>query len=150
MIDLGERIKYIRTTYDMTQIDLAKLFKISKSSISHMEHNDRVIPTEHLIFLSDHLNLSIDYILGLTNQKNYDDRTKGISLENMANHFTQISNDLNVSNIKMGEILNSSESNIRNYKKGKYLILTSFALELSLKYHYSFDYIVGKTNQKYY
>ena len=63
MIDIGERIKYIRTTYDMTQIDLAKLFGISKSSISHMEHNDRVIPTEHLIFLSDHLNLSIDYMI---------------------------------------------------------------------------------------
>ncbi len=63
LINIGERIRFIRETYDLSQKELASIFGIEKSSISHFEKNDRIIPIEHLISLSDYLNLSIDYVL---------------------------------------------------------------------------------------
>ena len=43
-------------------------------------------------------------------------------------------------------VLNTSESNIRNYKKGKYPILTAFEIQMALRNNYSIDWIMGKSN----
>lgn len=37
MINIGERLKYIRETYDLNQKELANILGIEKSSISHFE-----------------------------------------------------------------------------------------------------------------
>lgn len=37
MIDVGEKIRYIRETYDVKGNELADILNISKSSISHYE-----------------------------------------------------------------------------------------------------------------
>lgn len=149
MINIGERIRFIRETYDLTQNDLALILKINKTSISHIERNDRIIPIEHLITFSDYLNLSIDYILGLTEIKNYKDQISGIHLNKMAESIKEICQSNHLTNLALATIIHSCESNIRNYKNGKYLILTTFLLELNAKYNYSIDWILGKTTHKY-
>lgn len=149
MINIGERIKYIRTTYDLTQNDLARILKIDKSSVSHIEKNDRVIPIEHLITFSDYLHLSIDYILGLTEIKHYNDQILGFHLDTMGNHIKEICLENHLTNLGLAKIIHSCESNIRNYKQGKYLILTTFVLEISIKFHYSIDWILGKSDHKF-
>ena len=149
LINIGERIKFIKTTYDLTQHDLAKILSIDKSSISHIEKNDRIIPIEHLITFSDYLNLSIDYILGMTDIKCYKDQILGIHLDKMGDNIKEVCLDNLLTNVALAKVIHSCESNIRNYKQGKYLILTTFVLELSLKYNYSIDWILGKTTNKY-
>ncbi len=149
MINIGERIRFIRETYDLTQNDLALILKINKTSISHIERNDRIIPIEHLVTFSDYLNLSIDYILGLTEIKNYKDQISGIHLNKMAESIKEICQSNHLTNLALATIIHSCESNIRNYKNGKYLILTTFLLELNAKYNYSIDWILGKTTHKY-
>ena len=149
LINIGNRLSYIRDTYDLTQKNVADLFGIEKSSIAHFEKNDRIIPIEHLITFSDYLNLSIDYILGFTNVKQYPDHLDGVSLSAMASRINEICVENKLTNVALAKVLNSCESNIRNYKNGKYLILTTFTLQLVEKYNYSFDWIVGKTNHKF-
>ena len=148
MVNIGERIKYIRETYDISQKNLAHILHLEKSSISHFEKNDRIIPIEHLIAFSDYLDLSIDYILGLTDIKKQTDRKTGIHLSIMAKNICQIAHEQQLTNVALAKILHSCESNIRNYKNGKYLILTTLALELAIKYNYSMDWILGKTEKK--
>jgi len=87
MVNIGERLKYIRETYDISGKELASLLGIEKSSISHYEKNDRTIPIEHLIKFSDHLKLSIDYIFGLTDIKNYEDHVEGVDINKMAKNI---------------------------------------------------------------
>ena len=60
-----------------------------------------------------------------------------------------VCHDQNFSNVALAKELNTTESNIRKYKMGQTLILTAFALQLSEKYSYSMDWIVGKSNHKY-
>ena len=149
LINIGERIRYIRKTYDLTQNDLALILNLNKTSISHIERNDRIIPIEHLITFSDYLNLSIDYILGLNEIKKYKDQVSGIDLNKMAESIKDICQTNHLTNLALATVIHSCESNIRNYKKGKYLILTTFLLELHAKYNYSIDWILGKTSNKY-
>ncbi len=148
MVNIGERLKYIRETYDISGKELASILGIEKSSISHYEKNDRTIPIEHLIKFSDHLKLSIDYIFGLTDIKNYEDHVEGVEINKMAENIKIICEEQHLTNVALAKIIGSCESNIRNYKNGKYLILTSFALQIATSLNYSIDWMLGKTTQK--
>ena len=62
MVDIGERLKYIRETYDVSQEEMGRVLGVSKSSISHYENNDYIIPMRKLCAISNYLDLSIDRI----------------------------------------------------------------------------------------
>ena len=148
MVDVGGKIKYIRETYDVTQIELGEYLNLSKSSISHYEKNDRDIPMRKLSKISNFFNFSIDYILGLTSIKTYPDLKKEIHLKTAGKRLQEICEDLKYSNVKLAKELNTTESTIRKYKSGQTLILTAFALQLNQKYNYSINWIIEKTENK--
>ena len=82
MIDVGEKIRYIRETYDVKGNELADILNISKSSISHYEKNDRDVPLRNLVKISNYFDLSLDYILNLTDIKRYEDLKKACRFKN--------------------------------------------------------------------
>ena len=149
MIDVGEKIRYIRETYDVKGNELANILNVSKSSISHYEKNDRDVPLRNLVKISNYFDLSLDYILNLTDIKRYEDLKKPIDLKITSERIKQICLDQKWTNVKMAKILNITESNIRKYKTGQTLILTAFALELASKYNYSLDWLTGRTENKF-
>ena len=61
------RIKYLREEKDLKQIDIANYLNCSQVCYSHYELGKRDIPTDVLIKLANFYNVSIDYILGQTN-----------------------------------------------------------------------------------
>ena len=61
------RIRDLREDNDRTQKDLAKELNCSQQVYSNYELGQRDIPTDILIKLSRFYNVSVDYILGLTN-----------------------------------------------------------------------------------
>lgn len=62
-----QRIRDLREDNDLTQKDLAKELICSQQVYSNYELGQRDIPTDILIKLSKFYNVSVDYILGLTN-----------------------------------------------------------------------------------
>ena len=60
------RIRDLREDSDLTQKQMAKILNCSQQVYSNYELGQRDIPTEILIALSKHYNVSTDYILGLT------------------------------------------------------------------------------------
>lgn len=64
------RIRDLREDHDLTQKELAKALNCSQQVYSNYELGQRDIPTDILIKLSRFYNVSVDYILGITdNQK---------------------------------------------------------------------------------
>ena len=61
-----ERIRNLREDHDLKQRQLAEILNCSQRVYSNYEHGDIDIPTEILIKLSDYYGVSIDYILGQT------------------------------------------------------------------------------------
>ena len=64
-----KRIRDLREDNDLSQTQLARILNISQRGYSHYETGNNDIPTEILIKLAKYYNTSIDYILGLTNEK---------------------------------------------------------------------------------
>lgn len=62
-----QRIKDLREDADLTQKEVANLLHCSQQAYSYYELGQRDIPTNVLIELSNYYNVSIDYILGTTN-----------------------------------------------------------------------------------
>lgn len=65
----GERISLLRTSYRLSQKELAESLHVSKQTVSNWE-NDNIAPSvEMLLKIAKYFNVSTDYLLGL------DDRT---------------------------------------------------------------------------
>ena len=64
-----KRIKDLREDHDKLQKDIAKLLGISQQYYSEYEKGKRTIPIQHLITLAKFYDTSIDYIVGLSDDK---------------------------------------------------------------------------------
>lgn len=65
-----KRIRDLREDKDMTQTEMAKILNCSQRIYSNYECGDVDIPTTILIKLAEFHHTSVDYLLGLTNEKN--------------------------------------------------------------------------------
>lgn len=65
---LSERLKKLRLLNHMSQSDVARLLNISRSAYAMYENNRRQIPYESLLFLAEHYKVSLDYLLGRTDE----------------------------------------------------------------------------------
>jgi len=65
-----QRLLDLREDADLKQRQVAELLKITTQQYSLYERGDREIPFHHVITLAKYYDVSIDYIAGLTNQKN--------------------------------------------------------------------------------
>ena len=65
-----KRIRDLREDKDLTQKDLAKALNCSQQVYSNYELGQRDIPTDILIRLALFYNVSVDYILGLSENPN--------------------------------------------------------------------------------
>ena len=62
-----QRIRNLREDHDLKQREIAAYLNCSQRVYSNYELGQRDIPTDVLIRLSQYYNVSVDYILGLTN-----------------------------------------------------------------------------------
>lgn len=63
------RIKDLREDADLTQQNIAEYLNIKQNTYCQYENRQRQIPVELLIKLSEYYNVSVDYILDLTDVK---------------------------------------------------------------------------------
>ena len=63
------RIRDLREDADLTQTKLAQKLGMSQTGYSKYETGENDIPTSILIQLSELYNVSIDYMLGISNHK---------------------------------------------------------------------------------
>lgn len=66
---LYRRIRDLREDKDLTQTDMCKILMCSQRVYSNYERGELDIPTEILIKLAKYHDVSIDYILGITDEK---------------------------------------------------------------------------------
>ncbi len=60
------RLRDLREDHDMKQADVAALLGICQTVYSRYERGFQNIPLEHLLTLADYYKVSVDYILGRT------------------------------------------------------------------------------------
>ena len=142
-----KNIKYTRIINNKTQEETAKLINVSRSSYAMWESNKEIIPIKRLIDFCDVFNVTIDYILGFTNNNyNKGEYNKEIS----STRLKDFRKENKLTQEKLAKLLNTNKSVICGYEKGRYLIATPFLYTICKKYNISADYLLGKTKEPKY
>lgn len=66
LVEMGERIKEIRKEKNKSQEQIAKQLGIKQQQYSRYETGKRKLNAEQLYIICKYLNISADYLLGLT------------------------------------------------------------------------------------
>lgn len=89
---IGDRIKSLRLSRNLSQVQLAKNLNVSKQSISNWENNNILPSVEIITQLSEFFSCSTDYILGMDNRRNMIEIT-GLTEEQLV-HIQYIIEDM--------------------------------------------------------
>lgn len=63
---MQNNLRVLRKQHNLTQVALQVETGIEQALLSKFENGERIPPTETLLILADYYNVSIDYILGRT------------------------------------------------------------------------------------
>jgi len=61
-----QRLRDMREDHDLTQSDVAKLLSTTRQQVSKWESGIQMMGVDKYIILAKHYNVSVDYLLGLT------------------------------------------------------------------------------------
>ena len=64
-----ERIRNLREDTDLTQAEGGKQINVPQRTYAYYESGERMIPPQVLVALAQFYHVSVDYLLGLTDQK---------------------------------------------------------------------------------
>lgn len=70
MVAVSNRLRDLREDADLNQTQVANLLGMSQTGYSKYETGENDIPTQVLIKLAQFYKTSVDYILGVSNQRN--------------------------------------------------------------------------------
>lgn len=141
------RLKDIREDNDISQEKMSEILGVNRSTYSLWELSINIIPLKSLCDFADYFNLSLDYILGLSNNKQSKNINKGLNLktlgENMKN--VRIKNKLSQENV--ASILGVTQACIARYEKGLICISLSNLYKFSKEFKLTVNTLCGKTKK---
>lgn len=107
MATFADRLKEERIKRGLTQTELAKALYLGQTSVSKYESGKQIPEMPTLQKISEFFSISIDYLLGKTDIKNFtsDDELKKLIIQSNIN---DTDNDIRNSLISMKEKLNNS------------------------------------------
>lgn len=81
MYTLADRLKSLRKSNNLTQAELGRILGVGKTTISMYETGNSTPSDEIKFKISEYFNVSLDYLLGKTDVRNYtEDPDKTIAL----------------------------------------------------------------------
>ena len=146
-MNYGIKLKELREYNNMSQYDIAKLLNIKRSSYNQFEQQYDIIPIKRLNEVANIFNCSIDYILGLTDQKCYSNLTIEIDKEISKERLRAWRKEKKLTQEKLAQILKTTQSVIVGFERGRNIIATPFLYTICSKYNVSADYLLGKIDE---
>ncbi len=147
----SNKLRELRENNDLSQIQIAQILNIDNSVYAKYEKEYEIIPIKYLNILCNYFNISIDYLFGFNEEKEYKGKINKIINEiEIGKRLKEFRKENKLTQSKLATILNTAQPVITNYENGKHLIATPFLYTICKKYHISADYLLGKIdNPKY-
>ena len=140
------RLKELRNEKKLFQTDFAKIIGMSQGGYSQYETEVTDIPTSMLKKFSKYYNVSIDYILYLTNVREAYKKSK-VDYSNL-NRLKDIREDRDLLQKDIAKILNMSQNGYSQYETNTLDISTKVLKKLSEFYNVSVDYLLYMTDER--
>lgn len=142
------RIKELIDDNDTSVNEIAKLVDRDHSTISGWIHNYNDPRIEQLNIIANYFNVSLDYLLGLTNIRQYDDNSKEINNEILTFRLNELRESSKLTREQFANQLGIARTTWVEYEQGHNIIRAAFLYQLSKNYKISIDYLLGKRKNK--
>ncbi len=147
-MNYGERLKELREYSNIkkkiSQREVAKFLGLKRSAYNQYEQQYDILPSKHLNNLANFFNVSIDYILCLSDIPNYKNSKTETNLELTKKRLKELRKSNKLTQTNLANILQTVQPVIANYEKGKFPIATPFLYDLCTKFNISADYLLGR------
>ncbi len=139
-----EKLKELREYEGLKQREIAEILHVKRSTYAGYENGKDIIPLEKLNDLANFYHTSLDYLIGNTPTKEQVMEIQRINLIEVSKNIKTFRKENHLTQEKLAQKLNCSQSSIHKYENEKCLITTSYALEFTKQYHYSLDKLLGR------
>lgn len=146
MINLS-KLKDIREDNDISQEEMAKILGVNRSTYSLWELGINIIPLKKLCDFADYFNYSIDYVLGISNNRLSKNLIKGLNLQKLGSNMKKIRIKHELSQENVANLLGVTQACITRYEKGIICISTSNLYKFSREFKISLNELCGKTKK---
>lgn len=138
------RLRNVRENNNLTQKEVADKLNISRPNYTRWETKEKIIPLRKLNAFCNLFNVSMDYIVGLSNTNSKINYNKELDLNVVSERLKKVRKQLNLTQQNLANFLQCDRSIISDYENGVTLILTSFAIQICNKYNISLDWLCGR------
>lgn len=146
MIDF-QRLKDIREDNDINQEKMSEILGVNRSTYSLWELGINIIPLKSLCDFADYFDFSLDYVLGLTNDRKSKSSIKGIDLKVLGNNMKLIRTKNNLSQENIAELLGVTQACITRYEKGIISISVPNLYKFAKEFKISINELCGKAKK---
>ena len=143
------RLAMIREKKELSQREVAKILHVSKSTYARWETGEQVIPLIHLNNFCKYFKVTMDYVLNLSNQNNFNNNiyNQEINKNIIGKNIKLVRKKYQLTQKELAKAINTSQSTISSYEKGKTLVLTVFIYNLALNFNLSVDKICDRNKE---
>ncbi len=142
------KLKDIREDNDISQVQIAEILGVNRSTYSLWELGINIIPLKSLCNFADYFNYSIDYVLGLTNIRKNPNLIKGLDLIKLGENIKKIRLQNELSQENIASMIGVTQACITRYEKGLICISTSDLYKLSKEFKISLSELCGKVKSR--
>ncbi|HBC98059.1 MAG TPA: XRE family transcriptional regulator [Clostridium sp.] len=114
MATFNQRMKELRAEENITLEELAKALSTTKSTLSRYENNLRTPNADFINQLAKYFNVSVDYLLGNSNDKNIDESKISEIDKKLIDDITSLDDDLKKEAEKYIELLKIKQNLDKN------------------------------------
>ncbi len=139
-----DRIKYLRDELEITQETISKMLGCTRSAYSLWEINKNTIPLFYLNKLSNILNVNIDYLVNLSDNKKINFNKVEIDRKVLGERIRLARKSINYTQEKLANKLNTTHSVISAYESGKTTVPTLFLIEIAKITKRSLNWFLNK------
>ena len=146
---LFKRIRELREYEAYTMQEVADKLKVSKSTYSLWEYGKDVIPLPRMIKLANIYRVKLDYLLGLTDDKENKYLYDPINLTVLGNNLKNLRLRLKQTQKEFAKNINTSKSSRSNYERGETLITILPLYEICRYAHISAEKLIYNNDNNF-
>ncbi len=138
------KYKNLREDNDLKQSDIAQQLGVKVPTYSKWEQLANDMPLDKCNQLANYYNVSIDYLLGLTDTKQYDNYSGNLNPILTKERITKLRKEKKEGQIKLAKKLGFTKSTYAYYETGKVVPTVLKLLVIATYHHCSMDYLMGR------